>query len=258
MKKNEIILPSGSGDYMLQERGIPINTSLIQQRDLNLQIYLFMQHEGITLTAATKYIPMVKSMCKRKLFDDFSKKFYDDEDIQFLYGGDAKKIGKVKYDTFCTRLQELDEKWGLVLKKHGDVDKYKDIDYYLIIIDGFNGYNYIPNDTTETLINGTNDFVVKVYDRLLSWYKISLKNGTNWTFTYKSLLESLGYSSTTSQNSKVKAALDILGGLGLIEVEIGGRVFINNKSVAVMELTYVGVEIRRKWLTFREPMSRKF
>ncbi len=257
--KGQTILPCGSGDYMLQERGVPLNTQLPQQRDLNMQIYLFMQYIGEQLNENFKYVPLVNGLCKRQLYDDFSSKFDNEDDVVHFYDNDKKKIGKVKYDTFCTRLQELDEKWGMVVRKHGDIGKYKGIDYYLVVVNYFKTFNWLPSDTVETLLGGTNDFVIKVYDRLLIWYHASLENGANWTFTYKSLLTALGYSSTPSQNSKVKAALDVLGGLGLIEVEVGGRIMVNNKSVAVLELSFVGVNIKRNWITFkRDPLNRKF
>ena len=43
MNKDDIIIPCGSGDYMLQYRSIPLKTSLLQQRNLDMQIYMFLQ-----------------------------------------------------------------------------------------------------------------------------------------------------------------------------------------------------------------------
>lgn len=225
-KEEKVNLPCCSGPYMEAVRGIPQNTRLPHERDLNMQIYLFMQCIGVYLDETCRYVPILNGMSKRQLFDKFNE-----------YG---KGNGKVKYDTFSTRLQELDTKWGLVIRKHGDIGEYKDIDYYYVSTNGFNIYNMIPKKTAEYLVGNGNDFIVKTYAQLYAWYERSIYKGENWTFTCKSLLEGLGYSSTPSQNNKVKEALSFLSGVGVLKYETGGRVFINNKSAAVMELCSVG------------------
>jgi hypothetical protein len=242
VNKDDIIIPCGSGDYMLQYRSIPLKTSLLQQRNLDMQIYMFLQKKALWLNKGEKYIPLVKGCNKTSLFNDFKNEFNNIEDREH-FGELLKKEKCVGKTTFLTRLKELDTEFGLVIEKHGDVGGYKDISYFWIKVDDFIGYNWIPEDTGKTLIGIGSDYIIKVYGQLLAWYKMK----PDWTFTYKSLNAAVGYSTASCGNDKTRAALDVLGGLGLITYSTG-RTLINNKSSEVLELVYVGVEIKRTWI----------
>lgn len=243
MNKDDIIIPYGSGDYMLQYRNIPLKTSLLQQRDLDMQIYMFLQKKAIWLNNGEKYIPLVKGCNKTSLFNNFKREF-DNEEDRMHFGELLSKEKSVGKTTFLTRLKELDTKFGLVIERQGNVGEYKNIAYLWIKVSDFIGYNWIPGDTGKTLIGIGSSYIIKVYGQLLAWYKIN----PGWTFTYKSLNAAVGYSTVSCGNEKTKAALDVLGGLGLLKFSTG-RTLINGKSSEVFELDYVGVDIKRTWIT---------
>lgn len=244
MSDDKIIIPCGSGEYMLQYRGVPLKTSLLQQRDLDMQIYAFMQKKSIKLDNGERYIPLINGCNKTTLFNSFKSEFDNLEDIEHFEKmfPIKKTVGRT---TFIERLKQLDNKWGLVIEKKGDIGNYKNISYFWIKVNDFIGYNYIPYDTAETLRGIGNDYIIKAYGQLLAWYKMK----PDWTFTYKSLNEALGYSTAASANEKPKAALDVLGGLGLIKYECT-RIIRNGKSIEVFALKFVGVEIKRPWVTY--------
>ncbi len=250
---NKVIIPCKSGEYMLQYRGIPLKTSLFQQRDLDMQIYSFMQKKSLKLSNGERYIPLVNGCNKTSLFNSFKNEFDNPEDIEEIEKLFPKKktVGRT---TFLERLKQLDTKWGLVIEKKGDVGKFKNISYFWIKVNDFIGYNYIPYDTAETLRGIGNDYIIKAYGQLLAWYNAG---PSRWHFTYKSLNEALGYSSAASGNDKPKAALDVLGGLGLVKYE-WTRVMMGGRSVEVFELVDVGVDIKRTWAVYVGDMSDKF
>lgn len=250
MGKRNIIVPILSGEKMetmIREHGgdvIPARTSLLSQKELDLQIFSFLQI--ISLWDKEKEMRYIvrEGYTQKQMYDDFLSHQFDNV------------LRQICESKFLNRIRVLENKYHLIEKAKVKIDG-KTTSVYIIHNDCFFLYKGIPEDTMRTLAN-TSSNVIKIYAELYKRWDGQDKYPEGVYFSRAELLRAIGYSDDAKNDDIIIGALDILCALGLVEctdyIDKENRYWVKKKiggrEVPVPYIKLLGVygDIKRPWL----------